>query len=70
MILKVKQILKVEEHYNDYTTYIKYYRKKFNTTDDLNNYINKLKKDSLESVDGWELTFFVKMENDKNYKMI
>ena len=65
---RFKRTITIEETYLHYTTYTKYFRKRFRSEKDLQNYIEHLKDKSYEtSSDGWTVNYYIKVDSINKY---
>ena len=68
---RFKRTITIEETYLHYTTYTKYFRKRFRSEKDLQNYIEHLKNKSYEtSSDGWTVNYYMKVNSINKYIML
>lgn len=65
---RFKRTITIEETYLNYTTYVKYFRKRFRSDKDLQAYINYLKDKSYENSSyGWTVNYFIKVDSINKY---
>lgn len=65
---RFKREITIEETYLNYTTYVKYFRKRFKTDEDLQAYIEHLRDKACEnSTCGWKVNYYVKIESINKY---
>ena len=65
---RLKRTITIEETYLHYTTYTKYFRKRFRSEKDLQNYIENLKNKSYEtSSSGWIVNYYMKVNSINKY---
>lgn len=63
-----KREITVERPPLNYTTYVKYYSKRFKNDKDLHDYIDYLRDKSCEhSVDVWTVSYYIKVDNINKY---
>lgn len=65
---RFKRTITIEETYLNYTTYVKYFRKRFKREQDLQEYISYLQDKAYEnSSDGWTVNYFIKVDSINKY---
>lgn len=65
---RFKREITVEETYLNYTTYTKYFRKRFRSDKDLQAYISYLQNETYEnSTDGWKVNYYIKVDSINKY---
>lgn len=68
---RFKRTITIEETYLHYTTYYKYFRKRFKNEKELEDYINYLKDKSYEtSSSGWTVNYYMKVDSINKYIML
>ena len=65
---RFKRTTTIEETYLNYTTYTKYFRKRFRSEKELEDYINYLKDKSYENSSyGWTVNYYMKVDSINKY---
>lgn len=65
---RFKREIIVEETYLNYTTYTKYFRKRFKREQDLQDYISYLQDKAYEnSTHSWKVNYYIKVDSINKY---
>ena len=68
---RFKRTITIEETYLNYTTYTKYFRKRFRSEKELEDYLGYLKDKAYEnSSDGWTVNYYIKVNSFNKYIML